>query len=118
MLTLSVSFSTNPQASPDSEPDWIYVHLRSTELMSLHFSHNIIARSLSGSHWVSWEGCDLFLEHDQTLRLTAGTALIDGAGIVEIAQDPAPEESIKRLGQWLIARLLPGRAQPLRIEIR
>lgn len=118
MRTLSVSFSANPQASADREPDWVYVHLRPAELMSLRFNQDIIARSLSGSHWVSWEGCDLFLEQNQTLRLTAGTALIDGAGVLQIALVPAPEESVKRLGQWLIAPLLPSYAEPLRIEIR
>ncbi|MGF6396817.1 hypothetical protein ABH905_000483 [Pseudomonas frederiksbergensis] len=117
MRTLSVSFRTNPQASPDREPDWVYIHLSSAELMSLRFSQDIIARSLSGSHWVSWEGCDLFLEQNQTLRLTAGTALIDGAGVLEIALASAPEESVKRLGKW-IAPFLPSYAQPLRIEIR
>ncbi|MBT2298062.1 hypothetical protein [Pseudomonas fluorescens] len=118
MRTLSVTSSTNPHAWADCEPEWVYVHLHAAELMSLRFNQDIIARSLSGSHWVSWEGCDLFLEQNQDLRLSAGTALIDGAGVLQIALAPAQEEPVKRLGQRLIAPFMPSLAEPLRIEIR
>lgn len=118
MRTLTVSFSANSQGSSDGEPDWVYVYLRPTELMSLHLRQDIIAHALSGSHWVSWEGRDIFLEQSQTLRLSAGKALIDGTGVLQLALAPAPQETLKRLGQWCIAPLLPSRVQPLRIEIR
>ncbi|WP_207280903.1 hypothetical protein [Pseudomonas sp. FW300-N2F2] len=118
MRTLTVSFSANSQGSSDGEPDWVYIYLRPTELMSLHLRQDIIAYALSGSHWVSWEGRDMLLEQSQSLRLSAGKALIDGTGVLQLALAPAPQETIKRLGQWRIAPLLPSRALPLRIEIR
>lgn len=118
MPTLSVTSSPHPHAWADCEPEWVYVHLCAAELMSLRFNQDIIARSLSGSHWVSWEGCDLFLEQHQDLRLSAGTALIDGAGVLQIALAPAQEAPTRRLGQWLIAPFKPNHTEPLRIEIR
>lgn len=118
MRTLPVTSSINPHAWADCEPEWVYVRLHATELMSLRFNQDIIARSLSGSHWVSWEGCDLFLEQHQCLRLSAGTALIDGAGVLQIALAPALEEPANRLGQWLIASFMPSQAERLRIKIR
>lgn len=117
MRTLTVSFNTSSQASSDHEPDGIYIYLRPAELMSLHLRQDIIAHALSGSHWVSWEGRDMFLEQGQTLRLSAGKALIDGTGVLQLALAPAPQESVKRLGQWFIGPLLPSRALPLLIEI-
>lgn len=101
---------------PDHEA-WVHIPLRRAELLSVRFSQDIITRSLSGTHWVSWEGRDLFLQQGQTLRLSAGMALIDGAGVMQIAPVRPPDGSLRRLGKWFVAPFLASRAQALRIDI-
>ncbi|MGY4495416.1 hypothetical protein [Pseudomonas sp. TE3610] len=101
-----------------SEPEWIRIALRSTHLLSLRFNEDILTQSLEGTHWISWEGRDLFIEQGQMLRLTPGMALVNGVGIMQIALLPKAEHPITKFGRWLLTKVAANRSKALQIRVQ
>ncbi|WP_260962820.1 hypothetical protein [Pseudomonas citri] len=102
-----------------AELDWVQISLGRHQLLSLRFAQAIYTRSLSGTHWISWDGRDVLLEQGQVIKLTAGVALIDGEGVMEVAvvENPGQGDSLAALRKWLGWDFMASRALALRIDI-
>ncbi|MBV6752987.1 hypothetical protein KV580_21935 [Pseudomonas chlororaphis] len=111
---------TRPAVQPiESARNWVQISLGQTQLLSLRFAQDIYTHSMTGRHWISWDGCDLLLEQGQIIKLTAGMALIDGEGVMQVAPANAPKHvnGFSVLRKWLGPLFMPSRTLALRIDI-
>ncbi len=109
-----------PAVQPiESAHNWVQISLGQTQLLSLRFAQDIYTYSMTGRHWVSWDGCDLLLEQGQIIKLTAGMALIDGEGVMQVAPVNAPPRwsGFSGLRKWLGPLYMNPRTLALRIDI-
>lgn len=113
--------SSGSVITPDSEfeRDGMQVTLSREQLLSLEIGRPILARSLSGTHWISWDGRDLVLAQGQSVVLHVGQALVDGEGILAFAPSQAPcrHGRICLLRRWLEAGLPALQPAALHIDI-
>ena len=115
----SVFTSASDPGLQRDEPEWVQISLGRAQLLSLRFDRSIYTRSLMGTHWISWNGRDVLLEQGQVIKLTAGVALIDGEGVMQVAvaESAGQGDNLAALRKWLGWDFMASRAQALRIDI-
>lgn len=120
MKRVSAAASRTDSRQLPADPNWVQISLGKAQLLSLRSAQDIHTRSMTGSHWISWDGRDLFLEQGQVITLGAGKALIDGEGVMQFA--PATRSRHWRgfamLRRWLGPAFMAPRALALRIDIQ
>ncbi|MEE1886610.1 hypothetical protein [Pseudomonas carassii] len=101
------------------DPDGMQVILTRTQLLSLDTRRPILARSISGTHWISWRGRDLLLAQGQSVVLHAGQALVNGEGVFAFApSQPLPAHNyLGALRRWLKTGLPTLQPSALHIDI-
>lgn len=99
--------------------DGMQVALTGAQLLSLDVRRPILARSISGTLWVSWHGRDLLLARGQSVILHAGQALINGEGVLAFApRQPLHHHGyMSALRRWLKAGLPAMQPSALHIDI-
>lgn len=98
--------------------DGMQVTLTRAQLLSLEVRRPILARSISGTHWISWHGRDLLLAQGQSVILHAGQALINGDGVFAFAPSrPLPHGYLSALRRWLKTGLPIVQPSALHIDI-
>ncbi|MFK3792958.1 MULTISPECIES: hypothetical protein [Pseudomonas] len=101
--------------SPDgAEHQGLQVSLARAQLLSVRFAHDIYTRAVSGKHWISTDGVDFSIGPGERVKLSAGLALIDGEGVLQLA--PA-EQCSPQPRSWRLAQLFKRRTAALEIDI-
>lgn len=113
--------SSGTVVTPTSEfgHEGMQVKLTCGQLVCMNIRRPTIGRSISGIHWVSWDGRDLVLAQGQSIVLHAGQALINGQGIFAFAPS-LPQHSHKYMGAlrgWMRDGLTAMQPSVLHIEI-
>lgn len=103
-----------------ADADWVQISLGHAQLLSLRFAQEIHTRSMTGSHWISWDGRDLILEEGQVITLGAGWALIDGEGGIQFAPVTRSRHwrGFAMIRRWLGRASMAHRVLALRIDIQ
>lgn len=104
--------------SPDGDDQqWLHVSLARAQLLSVRFAHDIYTRAVSGRHWISTEGIDFSIGPGERVKLSAGLALIDGEGELQLASAEVDEPRSSSVRSWRLAQLFKRRTAALEINI-
>jgi hypothetical protein len=99
------------------DQQWLQVSLAKAQLLSVRFAQDIYTRAVSGTHWTSTDGIDFSIGPGERVKLSAGLALIDGEGTLQLSPVDAPVERHANLRSWRLVNLFKRRALALQIYI-
>lgn len=71
---------------------WLQISLTSAQLVSVQFLQDIYTRAVSGKHWISADGVDFASGPGERVKLSAGLALIDGEGLLQLEPATAQKQ--------------------------
>jgi len=108
---------TTTSRSGCDEQQWLQVSLAKAQLLSVRFAQDIYTRAVSGTHWISTDGVDFSIGPGERVKLSAGLALIDGEGTLQLAPADALSERHLDLRSWRLANLFKRRTLALQINI-
>ncbi|MFJ4192607.1 MULTISPECIES: hypothetical protein [unclassified Pseudomonas] len=66
------------------ERQWLQVALAKSQLLSVQADRALYTQAVSGTHWISADGVDYLIGPGEQLKLSAGLALIDGEGLLQL----------------------------------
>lgn len=104
--------------NPDCEDhQWLQISLTSAQLVSLRFTQDIYTRAVSGKHWISADGVDFAIGPGERVKLSAGLALIDGEGLLQLKLARAQNQHQAHPFPWPLPQLFKRQTTALEINI-
>ena len=101
----------------DDDHPWLQVSLARAQLLSVRFACDIYTRVVSGKHWISVNGVDFSIGPGERVKLSAGLALIDGEGVLQLAPAKPGNERQPYPLPWPLRQVFKRRTSALEINI-
>lgn len=105
-------------ANPDCDDhQWLQISLTCAQLVSVRCAQDIYTRAVSGKHWISADGVDFPIGPGERVKLSAGLALIDGEGVLQLAPAKAQKQRQAYPFPWPLPQLFKRQTTALEINI-